>query len=124
MSRRLPLILLLLALSLWLGASYGLRFAFMEDPQWVGLCAEDAGRWECLLRTGLGKLIHYRIIAWSGLVTALVGFFLPGRVGWLLALLALLFALPAMVLYSASLAVFAVVIGALRLVRKPLDASL
>lgn len=31
MSRRLPLILLLIALPLWLAASYGARYGFMED---------------------------------------------------------------------------------------------
>ncbi len=123
MSRRLPLILLLLAFSAWLGVSYGLRYAFMEDPRWVGLCVEDSQRWECVLRASLGTLIHYRVIALAGLLTALVAFFLPGRPGWLLAVLAMLFALPALVLYSASLAVFAVVIGALRLVRKPVGAA-
>ena len=49
----------------------------------------------------------------------LLGFLLPGRKGSLLAVLALLFALPALVLYTASLAVFALVIAALRLVRTP-----
>ena len=32
MSQRLPLIALLLFLSLWLAASYGVRYGFMEDP--------------------------------------------------------------------------------------------
>ncbi|MNG38521.1 hypothetical protein D3C84_1262630 [compost metagenome] len=44
---------------------------------------------------------------------------MPGRIGWSLSLLALLFALPALVLYTASLAVFASVIAGLRLVRQP-----
>ncbi|MCY1543207.1 hypothetical protein D9M68_790120 [compost metagenome] len=90
----------------------------MEDGQWVGLCVEEAQRWECQARAGLGLLIHFRIIAWIGLGTALVAFFVPGRFGWGLALLALLFALPALVLYTASLAVFACVIAGLRLVRR------
>ena len=49
MSRRLPLIILLVVLSLWLAASYGLRYALMEDGQWVGLCAEtpSAGSANC-----------------------------------------------------------------------------
>jgi len=118
MSRRLPLILLLIILPLWLAACYGLRFAFVEDGQWVGLCVEDAQRWECQLRAGLGLLIHFRVIAWAALGTALLAFFVPGRAGWGLAVLALLLALPALVLYTASLAVFAVVLGGLRLVRQ------
>jgi hypothetical protein len=121
MSRRLPLFFLLL-LSLWLAACYGLRFAFMEDGQWVGICAEAAeaaGRWECQLRSGLGLMIHWRLLAWAALVSAVLGFFAPGRVGKVLAAIGLFLALPALVLYTASLAVFALVIAALRLIRAP-----
>jgi len=107
MHPRLPWILLLIALPLWLAASYGLRYGLMEDPQWVGTCVAEAGRWECQLRSNLGWLIHFRAL----------GFFVPGRVGNALAVLALLFGLPALALYNASLAVFAVVIAGLRLVR-------
>ena len=56
---------------------------------------------------------------WAALGAALLGFLLPGRKGSVLAVVALLFALPALVLYTASLAVFALVIAALRLVRAP-----
>ena len=71
------------------------------------------------MRATLGLLIHWRVLAWVALGAALLGFLLPGRKGSLLAVLALLFALPALVLYTASLAVFALVIAALRLVRAP-----
>lgn len=117
MSRRVPLLALFIVLPLWLAASYGLRYALMEDAQWVGICADEALRWECQLRSGLGLLIHFRVIAWAALVAAVVAFFWPGANGWRLALLAVLFGIPALVLYSASLAVFAVVIAGLRLVR-------
>ena len=120
MSRRTPIILLLL-LSLWLAACYGLRFAFMEDGRWVGICSESADRWECQLRAGLGLLIHWRVLAWTALAGALLAFITPTRLGRALAVLALLFALPALVLYSASLAVFAVVLAGLRLVRATRD---
>ncbi|MNP86392.1 hypothetical protein D3C76_1866020 [compost metagenome] len=43
---------------------------------------------------------------------------LSARAGWRLAVLALVFAIPALVLYSASIAVFAVVLAGLRLVRR------
>ncbi|MBB1519255.1 hypothetical protein [Aquipseudomonas guryensis] len=118
MSRHLPLLTLLLILPLWLAASYGVRFALMEDSQWVGLCVDEATRWECQARAGLGWLIHFRVIAWSALVVALLAFVIPARSGRVLAVLALLLGLPALVLYSASLAVFAVVLAGLRLVRK------
>lgn len=116
MSRRAAVILLMF-LPLWLAASYGLRFALMEDGQWVGLCVEQASRWECQLRDGLGLLIHFRVIAWLALVSAVLGFLLPRAAGRALAVLGLAFGLPALVLYSASLAVFALVLAGLRLVR-------
>jgi len=118
MSRRLPLFFLLL-LSLWLAACYGLRFAFMEDGQWVGVCAEAADRWECQLRSGLGLMIHWRLLAWAALLSAVLGFIAPGRVGKALAAIGLFLALPALALYTASFAVFALVIAALRLIRAP-----
>lgn len=117
MRPRLPLILLLIVLAVWLATSYGLRYGFMEDPQWVGACAAEAGRWECQLRANLGWLIHFRVMGWVALVTSVVAFFVRGPVGSALAVLALLFGLPALALYNAGLAVFAVVIAGLRLVR-------
>lgn len=119
MSRHVPLLLLLLVLPLWLAASYGVRFALMEDGQWVGICVEQAARWECQARAGLGYLIHFRVIAWTALVLAVLGFIAPGKAGRVLATLALFCGIPALVLYSASLAVFALVLAGLRLVRAP-----
>lgn len=117
MSRRLPLILLLIALPLWLAASYGARYGFMEDGRWVGICVDEAGRWECQLRSSLGLMIHFKVLGWAALVTAVLGFFVPGRVGWGLAVLGMVFGLPALALYNTTFAVFAVVIAGLRLVR-------
>ncbi|KAF0863661.1 hypothetical protein [Pseudomonas sp. LD120] len=117
MSRRLPLILLFIVLVLWLAASYGLRYGFMEEARWVGVCADDASRWECSLRSSLGWMIHFKVLGWSALAAALLGFVVPARAGWSLAVLALLIGLPALALYNTTLAVFAVVISALRLVR-------
>jgi hypothetical protein len=119
MRSRLPLILLLVGLFLWLAAAYGIRYLLMENVQWVGTCVDEAQRWECQVRSALGYLIHFRLIAWSALALALLAFFVSARPGRPLAVVALSLALPAMVLYSASLAVFAVVIAALRLVRAP-----
>lgn len=117
MSRHLPVVLLLMLLSSWLAASYGVRFALMEDARWVGLCVEETARWECQARASLGYLIHFRVIAWAALVSAAIAFVLPGKAGKAMAVLALLLGLPALVLYSASLAVFALVLAGLRLVR-------
>ena len=116
MRPRLPLILLFMAVPLWLAAGYGLRYGLMEDPQWVGTCVAEATRWECQLRANLGLLIHFRVLGWAAIAAA-VAFFVRGRLGRALAVLALVFGLPALALYNASLAVFAVVIAGLRLVR-------
>ncbi|MGC5700328.1 hypothetical protein J4P02_08980 [Pseudomonas sp. NFXW11] len=117
MSRRLPLILLLVVLPLWLAASYGLRYGFMEDARWVGACVDEASRWECSLRSSLGWMIHFKVLGWSAVALALLGFVMPGRLGRALAVLALLAGFPALALYNTSLAVFAVVLAGLRLVR-------
>lgn len=117
--RRKPVILLLICLSLWLAACLALRYGFMQDSRWVGACADDPLRWECQVRSVLGLTIHFRILAWAALVTAVLGFLLPGVAGRRIALLGMLFALPALILYTASLAVFAAVLSALRLVRAP-----
>lgn len=117
MRPRLSLIVLFIALPLWLAASYGLRYGLMEDPQWVGTCVAEAARWECQLRANLGWLIHFRVMGWVAVVLSIIAFCVSGRVGRALAVLALLFGLPALALYNASLAVFAVVIAGLRLVR-------
>lgn len=119
MPRRLPVILLLLVLSLWLAASYGVRFGLMEDSRWVGLCAESAGRWECVARAQLGLLIHFGVFGKLALGLSLLAFFVPRQAGWWLAVLAMLVTLPALVLYNTGLAVFALVLAGLRLVRAP-----
>ena len=118
MTSRALIILLLLA-AFALAAGYALRFGLMEDGQWVGVCAEQAIRWECQLRDQLGWLIHFRVIAWLALGLAVLSFILPRQSGWWMAVLALCCAIPALILYSASLAVFALVLAALRLVRSP-----
>ena len=117
MSRRLPWILLLVLLPLWLAASYGARYGFMEDGKWVGICVDEASRWECQLRANLGLMIHFKVLGWAALGCALIGFVVPGRAGWWLAVLALVFGLPALALYNTTLAVLAGVIAGLRLVR-------
>ena len=119
MRARLPLIVLFVALAIWLVASYGLRYGLMEDPQWVGTCVAEATRWECQLRANLGWLIHFRVMGWIALITSVLAFLARGRVGYALAVLALLFGFPALALYNASLAVFAVVRGGGGVVRAP-----
>ncbi len=52
-------------------------------------------------------------------MTSVLAFFVPGRGGWGLAVLGLVFGLPALALYNTTFAVFSVVIAGLRLVRQP-----
>lgn len=118
MSQRLPLIALLLFIPLWLAASYGVRYGFMEDPQWVGVCSAQVQVWECSVRSALGLTIHFRILAWLGLGLAVLAFVIPRRAGWWVAVLALVAGIPALVLYTASIAVFTVVLAGVRLVRQ------
>ena len=119
MSRRLPVILLLVLLPLWLAASYGARYGFMEDAQWVGICVDEASRWECQVRSNLGLMIHFKVLGWAHWRRPSSASLLPGRAGWWLAVLALVLGFPALALYNTTLAVFAVVIAGLRLVRAP-----
>ncbi|MBV6286001.1 hypothetical protein [Pseudomonas aegrilactucae] len=117
MNRRLPLIALLVCLSLWVAACYGVRYGFMEDPSWVGVCTSPQVSWECQLRATLGLLIHFRVLGWAAMGLALVAFVVPRRGGWWLAVVSLVFGAAALVLYNVSLAVFAIVLAGLRLVR-------
>lgn len=119
MPRISPLLLVSLLVSLWLAASYGLRFALMEDARWVAFCAEQPGDIGCRLRDLFGLLIHLRVFGWAALACAALALCVPGRSGWWLACLALFFGIPALVLYTASLAALALVAAGLRLVRRP-----
>lgn len=116
-SRRLPLVVLFFILLLWLAVSYGLRYGLMEDVQWVGICADEASKWQCQLRSNLGLWIHFGVFGWGALIVSLVAFCVPRQVGRVLAVIGMLLGILALVLYTASLAVFAVVIAGLRLVR-------
>lgn len=118
MSRQMPRIALFFLLAVWLAASYGLRYGLMEDARWVGLCLEPASHWQCQFRSSLGLMIHFQSLAWAGLAAAVLAFIVPGRIGRALAVVALLPAIMALVLYTANIAVFAVVLAALRLVRR------
>jgi hypothetical protein len=106
MSRRMPWWIGLGALLLWVVLSYGVRYGLMESTQW-----------QCQARSGLGMLVYLGVIGWTAVGLALLGFFLPRQPGRVLALLALVVGVPGLVLYSAGLSVFAVVIAGLRLVR-------
>lgn len=115
--RSLAILVILVLLSL--AACYGLRYGLMEGDEWVGTCAETPAVFACGVRSMLGLLIHLGVIAWAAIAFAGLGFVLSGRLGWWLAVPGLLVGLAGVVLYSASISVFAVVLAVLRLVRAP-----
>ncbi|MFI8479370.1 hypothetical protein ACIGCM_02240 [Pseudomonas sp. NPDC078700] len=115
--RSLAILVVLVLLSL--AACYGLRYGLMEGDEWVGTCADTPELFACGVRSTLGLFIHLGIIAWTAIVFAGLSFVLPGRLGWWMAVPGLLLGLAGLVLYSASISVFAVVIAVLRVVRKP-----
>ena len=116
LNRRAYLQLTLLAL--WLGLSYGFRFYLMEDVRWVDICggANHADP-TCAVRAGVGVTIHFGVLAWIALASAVPAFFIRGKSGRTLAWIGLGFALPALALYTVTLAVFAILMAGLRLVR-------
>ncbi len=110
--------IVLLVGAVWLLASYYVRYALIEDARWVEVCSLQSTLWSCQLRSQLGLLIHFKVLAWLALALVLPSFIVPARVGRYLALLALLFAIPALVLYTTSLAAITLVLAALYLVRE------
>jgi hypothetical protein len=115
LNRRVYLQIALLAA--WLGLSYGFRFYLMENLRWVEICGGANANPACALRAGVGMTIHFQVLAWAALLTAIPAFFTAGNGGRVLAWISLAFALPALALYTVTLAVFALLIAGLRLVR-------
>lgn len=104
-------------LGIWLAACYGVRFSLMENPHWVAVCDGKTINAACTARATLGLAIHFQVLAWGALLLALPSFFLHGNKGKKLAWISLIFAAPALALYTVTLAVFAAIIAGLRLVR-------
>ena len=108
----------LIALALLTAGAYGIRYGLMENLYWLDACVDDAGLLACQARSALGWLIHFRVIAWASLIFAVVAFVLPAGGAKISAWLGLAAGVPALVLYTASLATFAVVLAGLRVVRR------
>lgn len=115
LNRRIYLQVALLAI--WLGLSYWLRFYLMEDIRWVDICGGANTHPACPIRATMGLTIHFHVLAWAALASAVPAFFIRGKPGRALAWISLGFALPALALYTVTLAVFALLIAGLRLVR-------
>jgi hypothetical protein len=101
----------------WLALSYTLRYQLMEDSHWLEICDAHADNIACAIRAKMGLIIHWQLFAWAALTLAVPAFVIAGPRGRLLAWLSLVFALPALALYTVTLAVFALLIAALRIVR-------
>lgn len=104
-------------LGVWLAACYGIRFGLMENARWVELCDGKSVIAICDIRATLGRVIHFRILAWAALICSIPAFFIRGANGRKLAWLGLFVTVPALVLYTVTPAVFSALIAALRLVR-------
>ncbi|MBA1187438.1 hypothetical protein G7Z99_00020 [Pseudomonas entomophila] len=109
---------MMMTLGACLLGSYAVRYGLMEDARWVGRCAGEDAPWMCEVRAGLGLMIHHQALAWVAFGLALLAQVLRGGGGKGVGFVAVLLGIPAMVLYTASLAVFAIVLGALRVVRR------
>jgi hypothetical protein len=107
----------LVLLGLWLGAAYWLRFYLMENLHWVDICGPNSPEPQCAIRSNLGLAIHFRVLASVAVVAALLAFFLKGKAGRVLAWVSLIFTLPALALYTVTMAVFALLLAGMRLVR-------
>ena len=104
-------------LIVWLGACYALRFGLMENQHWVNVCDGSAALWTCEARKTLGLIIHLRLLAATALILAITAFVVKSPRGVQLGWLAIVAGLPALVLYAATPASFALLIAGLRLTR-------
>lgn len=104
-------------LGVWLGLCYTLRFQLMENAHWVAVCDGKSAIVWCDARATMGRVIHFRVLAWAAILCAVPAFFMQGVIGRKLAWLALFVTAPALVLYTVTPAVFSALIAALRLVR-------
>lgn len=111
------LLIPLALLGIWLGLCYTLRFQLMENAHWVEVCDGKSAIAMCDVRATVGKIIHFRVLAWAALSCAIPAFFIAGANGKKLAWLGLFATAPALALYTVTPAVFSALIAALRLVR-------
>ncbi|MET0377549.1 MAG: hypothetical protein ABW049_01055 [Spongiibacteraceae bacterium] len=120
--RKTPWLIFVL-LSIWLAACYGLRYGLMENTHWVNVCDGTTQLLACDVRKTMGLVIHFGMLSSGALALALAAWLMRGHIGTKLAWVALVLALPALVLYTATAASFALLIAALRLTRSPRLAS-
>lgn len=114
-ARRARGIALALGTALWLAALATLRFGFMEIAVERDPCLRDAGGAACRLRAAIGLAIHLRLFGSAALAVALAAHLPLGAARRPLAVLGLLAALMALVLYNPGLGAPAAVIAVIAL---------
>ena len=93
-------------------AAASVRYGLMESVEMVNRCAEAAHGLSCTLRTGMGLIIHWRLLGWLSLGIALLAVTRRSR---RLGILALMLGILGLVLYNAAQATFALVLAFLLL---------
>lgn len=108
-------LLLPAAACLWLAVLYGIRFGVMEIEPAADPCLGAPDGLLCRGRAALGLMIHFQAFGLTALAVAALTWLAPGpRRRWL-ACIALLVALPALVLYNARFGAPATVLALLAL---------
>ena len=108
-------LLLPAAIALWLGVLYGVRFGLMEIEPATDPCLGDPDGLPCRGRAALGLAIHFQAFGIAALVIAALAWLVPApRRPWA-AGIALLVALPALVLYNVRFGAPATVLALLAL---------
>lgn len=114
-SRRHRSALLALATAAWLGALYALRFGWVEIPAEADPCLRTLRSPACRVRASFGLLVHLQLFGTAAIVLALAAHLRLGRWRLPCALLALWFALLALVLYNVHYGAPAAVLAVLAL---------
>lgn len=100
-----------------------LRFRFIE-PQALGiLCSGAEAPWWCLPREAVVLAFHFEVMGVLALVLGIGAFFLEGRIAMRLAWITLPIAATGLVLYNATWAAPALLLGLLATVRAGLPAT-
>lgn len=93
-------------------AAATVRYGLMESVEMVNRCTETPGDLLCTARAGMGLMIHYQVMGWASLITALLALALGKKS---LGIAALTLSVIGLVLYNAALASFALVLSFLLL---------
>jgi hypothetical protein len=108
-------LLLPAAIGLWLAALYAIRFGLLEIGPEADPCLGAPAGLLCRGRAALGLAIHFQAFGVAALALAALAWLVPTQRRRMLATLALLVALPALVLYNVRFGAPATVLALLAL---------